>query len=84
VLWAARFSEGALVFWNPSGSRSISRSGSSWRAPRNFMRPDTELTRLGIQRIGRVSLAESRFVDTAALCEFVLARLREDPDYLRA
>ena len=56
----------------------------SWKARRNFMRPDPELTRLGIQRVGCVGLAESRLLDAGALCDFVFSRLRDDPDYLRA
>jgi len=50
-----------------------------WGVPRHFMRWDAEFTRLGIQRTGRVGNAETRLVDAAAMWEYVLELLKNDP-----
>lgn len=52
--------------------------------PRDFMRPDAEMTARGIQRIGRIGLAESRLVDAPAMRAFLLDLVAEDPSALLA
>lgn len=53
-----------------------------WGVERDFMRLDGEMTRLEIQHIGPVGQAECRLVDATAFRDFLLERLKADPNIL--
>jgi len=64
--------------------RSVTLYLHKYGSPRNFTRPEPYFLAKGIERMGRIGSCTVRVLKARPMVEYVLERLRADPNYLLA